>query len=140
MFGYRAAQQVLGGSGWSIDPLTNPNARQAVHKAGSELLKRSMLFTDGDEHRRLRASVRDVFTPSVIEGLTAGVQSIAAAVIGHPPPGAVFDFMTDICLPLPLAVIAEWIGLDVQTSKLVGVHFVRDHPELGYDRSGCRQK
>lgn len=115
VFGYRTAQQVLGGSGWSIDPRANPYARNGVDDAGSALVERSMLFTDGDEHLRLRGSVRDVFTPSFIEGLTEGVQSIAAAIIDHPPTGTVFDFMTAICLSLPLAVIGEWIGLDVGT-------------------------
>ncbi|CCC42920.1 cytochrome P450 [Mycobacterium canetti] len=118
VFGYHAAQQVLGGPGWAIDPLANPNAGLAVDAASSELFKRSMLFADGTEHLRLRGAVRDVFTPSFITGLTAGVEAIAAAVIDHPRTATVFDFMTEIALPLPLAVMGEWLGLDVESSRL----------------------
>src|SRR4051812_23074509 len=78
VLGYQASQQVLGGSGWTIDPLANPNAPSAMEAAFKELFKRSMLFADGADHYRLRAAVRDVFTPSFISGLTAGVEAIAA--------------------------------------------------------------
>ena len=79
VFSYDAAQQVLGGSGWTSDPRANPTARAALDCIGPELANQYMLFTDGDDHRRLRGSVRDVFTPSFINGLAAGVESIAAA-------------------------------------------------------------
>jgi cytochrome P450 len=121
VFGYHAAQQVLGEPGWSIDPRASRDAELAPESIGAELFKQSMLFTDGSDHQRLRATVRDVFTPSFITGLNAGVDSIAAAVIDHPRTGAVFDFMTDIALPMPLAVLGEWLGLDIESSKLLGV-------------------
>jgi cytochrome P450 len=119
ILGYHATQHVLGGSGWTSDPRANPNARAAMDAFGPELANRNMLSTDGHNHRRLRGSVRDVFTPSFITGLTAGVEAIAAAVIDHPPAGVSFDFMTDIALPLPIAVAGEWLGLDAESSRLL---------------------
>ena len=103
---------MLGDPGWTSDPRANPDTRAALAYLGSDMVDRSMLLTDGNNHRRLRDAVRDVFTPSFIAGLHDGVDAIAAAVIEHPGAGEPFDFMTDIALPLPLTVAAEWLGLD----------------------------
>jgi cytochrome P450 len=119
VLGYDAARQVLGGSGWTSDPLANPNARPAFDTLGPDLANRSMLFTDGAGHTRLRGSVRDVFTRSFITGLTTGIEAIAASVIDHPPTATTFDFMAEIAQPLPIAVVGEWLGLDAETSKLL---------------------
>ncbi|WP_375488733.1 cytochrome P450 [uncultured Mycobacterium sp.] len=119
VLGYDAAREVLGGSGWTSDPRANPNARAAIHSLGSDLVDRNMLLSDGARHDRLRGAVRDVFTRSFIAGLTAGVEAIAAAVIDHPLTGTMFDFMADIAQPLPIAVIAAWLGLDGVTAKLL---------------------
>ena len=112
ILGYHAARHVLGDPGWTSDPRANPDTRAALASLGSDMVDRSMLLTDGINHRRLRDAVRDVFTPSFIAGLHDGVETIAAAVIEHPGAGEPFDFMTDIALPLPLTVAAEWLGLD----------------------------
>jgi cytochrome P450 len=116
---YDAAREVLGGSGWTSNPLANPNARAAIDSMGSDLVDRSMLFADGANHDRLRGSVRDVFTRSFVSGLTTGVEAIASAVIDHPPTAKAFDFMADIALPLPIAVAGEWLGLDPESSRLL---------------------
>ena len=119
ILGYHAARQVLGEPGWTSDPRANPNTRAAIEPIGSDMVDRSMLFADGDNHRRLRDSVRDVFTPSFIAGLNDGVETIAAAVIDHPPAGEPFDFMTDIALPLPLTVAAEWLGIGPDNAEIL---------------------
>ncbi|GBE65578.1 putative cytochrome P450 [Mycobacterium sp. MFM001] len=119
VLGYDAAREVLGGSGWTSNPLANPSARAVIDSMGADLVERSMLFADGANHDRLRGSVRDVFTRSFITGLTAGVEAIASAVIGHPPAATVFNFMSDIALPLPIAVASEWLGLDPDSSRLL---------------------
>ena len=77
-----------------------------------------MLVTDGAAHQRLRGSVRDVFTRSFITGLTEGVESITSAVIDRTATGTEFDFMSEIALPIPVGVIAEWLGLPAETAEL----------------------
>lgn len=119
VLGYHAARQVLGGPGWTSDPMANPQVRATGAFFDPEVLSRNMLFADGPHHARLRGSVRDVFTPRFIAGLEAGVEAIASAIIEHPVPGTTFDFMTDIALPLPVAVVGEWLGLDGETSQLL---------------------
>ncbi|MGA7133287.1 MAG: cytochrome P450, partial [Mycobacterium sp.] len=45
VLGYDAAREVLGGSGWTSNPLANSNARAAINSMGPDLVERSMLFT-----------------------------------------------------------------------------------------------
>ncbi len=116
---YDSARKVLGGTGWTSDPLANPLARQAFDPLGGEFTAASMLFADGPDHSRLRASVRDVFTRGFITKLTEGVEEIAAAVINQSASGEVFDFMSEIALPLPIAVIGEWLYLEPAIAELL---------------------
>ena len=109
---YEAARQVLGGTGWTSNPLANPIARASVDRISRGFISRSMLFADGADHQRLRAAVRDVFTRTFISNLTAGVESIANELIDHRPTGSPFDFMADIALSLPIAVVGAWLDLE----------------------------
>jgi cytochrome P450 len=54
-----------------------------------------MLFAAGTDHKRLRHSVRDVFTRSFISGLEEGVEIIASQTIDHLPAGVEFDFLAE---------------------------------------------
>jgi cytochrome P450 len=117
--GYHPAQQILAGPGWTSDPLASPNTPIAMRGADPDILRRNMLFTDGAAHRRLRNSVRDVFTRSFVAGLTDGIATIAAYTVDSIPAGVDFDFMADIASPLPIAVAAAWMGLDVDSARLL---------------------
>lgn len=116
---YDAARQVLGGAGWTSDPLANPLARAAIDVVSQDFVKKSMLFADGADHHRLRASVRDVFTRSFVTNLSAGVEALAAALVDEQPAGTQFDFMAEIALPLPIAVIGEWLNLEPGGAQLL---------------------
>jgi cytochrome P450 len=119
ILGYHPAQQILAGPGWTSSPLANPNVPDALRVFGRDMLRRNMLFADGADHLRLRGSVRDVFTRSFVDGLEQGIEAIATAAIDDIPAGVEFDFMTDIALPLPVAVAAAWLGLDVDSARLL---------------------
>jgi cytochrome P450 len=116
---YEAAREILGGSGWTSDPLANPLARAAIDPLSADFLAGSMLFADGTRHTRLRTAVRDVFTRSFAANLRAGVEAITAALIDEPAVGVPFDFMADIALPLPIAVIGSWLNLQPATARLL---------------------
>lgn len=119
VLGYDAAREVLGGHGWTSDPLAFWDNGFPVDPISRDFIGSSMLFADGATHQRLRSSVRDVFTRSFIANLTLGVESVVAAVTGHPPTGTPFDFMSEIAMPIPLAVVAEWLNLDPDSADLL---------------------
>lgn len=116
---YGAAREVLNGSGWTSNPLSNPLVRAAIDPLSADFFAGSMLFADGADHQRLRCAVRDVFTRSFVANLRAGVEAITASLIAEPGVGVQFDFMTDIALPLPIAVIGSWLDLEPATARLL---------------------
>ncbi len=116
---YDAAREVLGGTGWTSDPFANALALASSDAVGREFSRGSMLFTDGAEHQRLRGSVRDVFTRGFVADLASGVESITDDLIGHCATGSEFDFMADVALPLPVAVISAWLDLDAAAAHLL---------------------
>jgi cytochrome P450 len=119
VLGYDAAREILGGSGWTSDPLANSANRAVMDPVSAEFTRSSMLFADGTVHHRLRGSVRDVFTRPFIENLTAGVESIVAGVVDHPRCGTTVDLMSEIAMPIPLAVVGEWLNLDDAASEVL---------------------
>jgi cytochrome P450 len=119
ILGYHPARQILAGPGWTTNPLANPNAPAALSARDPDILRRNILFTDGAAHLRLRGAVRDVFTRSFIAHLRDGVDAIAADTTNHIPAAVEFNFMADIALPLPIAVAAAWLGLDVDSARLL---------------------
>jgi len=119
ILGYHPARLILAGSGWTSDPLANPNTPAALRATDPDILRRNILFSDGADHQRLRRAVRDVFTRSFIADLREGIATIAAHTIDSLPAGVEFDFMTEIALPLPIAVAAAWMALDIDTARLL---------------------
>lgn len=119
ILGYHLARQVLSEPGWTSDPLANPAGPNAFRELDPQMLRRSLLFTDGGDHRRLRHSVSEVFTRSAINNFAEGVNAIATQAIDGPPAGAEFDFMSDIAVPLPIAVMAAWLDLSVDAAQLL---------------------
>jgi cytochrome P450 len=85
----------------------------------ADIMRRNMLTTDGHDHLRLRGAVRDVFTRSFVTGLAGGIADITAATIDSIAGGVEFDFMANVALPLPIAVAAAWLDLDVDTARLL---------------------
>lgn len=111
ILGYDAARTVLTGNHWTSDPRAN-QATDANAVLNSAVIDANMLFADGPAHHRLRSAVRDVFSRSFIDGLHTGVEAICYDVISAIPVGEPFDFMSQIALPIPIAVVGAWMGLD----------------------------
>lgn len=116
---YEAVRGILGGAGWTSDPLANPLARNAIDPLSADMFAGSMLFADGADHQRLRGAARDVFTRSFVTELREGVEAITATLIDEPQTGVAFDFMAEIALPLPIAVIAGWLNLEPGNARLL---------------------
>jgi cytochrome P450 len=119
VLGYHPARQILAGPGWTSDPLANPNTQHVLRAADPDTLRRNILLTDGADHLRLRGSVRDFFTRHFIAGLRHGIATIADDTIDSITAGVEFDFMADIALPLPIAVAAAWMNLDIEAARLL---------------------
>ncbi len=122
VLGYHAARDVLAGQNWSSDPRANPTAIDPVGLLNSAFIDANMLFTDGRAHDRLRSAVRDMFGRNYINGFSAGIESICDAVVSAIPVGEPFDVMSQIALPLPIAVIGAWLDLDADQCAALREH------------------
>lgn len=120
--GYHAAREVLTGTHWTSDPRASMGAAGASEFFNSTFVEASMLFTDGDAHHRLRGAVRDVFGRAFITRLTAGIESICHETVSTIPTDHTFDAMAQIALPLPIAVIGAWLGLDTHHCTALREH------------------
>lgn len=119
VLGYQAARGVLAEPGWTSNPLASPNTPAVLRATDPEILRRNILFADGADHQRLRNAVRDVVGRSFVAGLHDGISRITADTVDAIPAGVEFDFMEKIALPLPIAVIAAWMGLDIGAALLL---------------------
>ncbi|MFV8227702.1 cytochrome P450 [Mycolicibacterium fortuitum] len=120
--GYHAVRDVLAGPQWTSDPRANRGAAAAAEFFNSTVVEASMLFTDGPVHDRLRGAVRDVFGRAFINRLTDGVESICHETVSVIPSDLPFDAMSQIALPLPIAVIGAWLGLDCEQCSALREH------------------
>ena len=75
-------------------------------------VSRQMLFQDAPHHSRLRGLMVKAFTPQRIEALRPSIQSITNHLLDEAErDGGCVDFMEAVAMPLPVAVIANMLGL-----------------------------
>ncbi|GAA0728327.1 cytochrome P450 [Dactylosporangium roseum] len=82
-----------------------------------EYSQASMLSLDGADHRRLRSLVSQAFTPARVAKLRPRVEEITARLLDRLPGLArdgVVDLSRHLATPVPIAVIAELVGVPEQ--------------------------
>ena len=79
------------------------------------LLADSLLFLEGPAHNRVRKLVTGAFTPAAVEGWQTTIQQIVddlmADVASRLARGENVDLVASLARPLPIAVMAELLGL-----------------------------
>lgn len=70
-----------------------------------------MLDTEGPDHTRLRGLVSRAFTPRTVERLRPAVRRLAAGLVDRLVESGGGDLMAAVAEPLPVAVIAELLGI-----------------------------
>lgn len=98
------------------------------------LLATSMIQADGDEHRRLRNLVHQAFTPSRIRALSGRIESLSHQLLDQVDGKGTVNLMEQYARPLPVAIIAELMGLSVDEVP----HFVKYMETLTTGFTGWR--
>ncbi|MEU0780534.1 cytochrome P450 [Streptomyces sp. NPDC006173] len=70
-----------------------------------------MLDLEPPDHTRIRRLVSKAFTPRTVERLKPYVEGLAGALVGRLVEAGGGDLLTDVAEPLPVAVIAEMLGI-----------------------------
>jgi cytochrome P450 len=73
---------------------------------------RSLIADDGGQHSALRNIVNRGFTPRVISSWEPRVREITQQCLAGRPNGESFDLVRDLAIPLPVAIIAELLGIE----------------------------
>ena len=76
------------------------------------MLSNWMLFMDPPAHARLRRLVNRAFTPRAVEALRPRVQQLVDGYLDMAAERGQMDVIADLARPLPVAVIAELLGVD----------------------------
>jgi cytochrome P450 len=71
----------------------------------------SVLFRDPPDHSRARAVLNRAFSSGVMDGLEQRILAIADGLIDRMLEGRTADFLTAFAVPLPVAAIAELLGI-----------------------------
>jgi len=82
-------------------------------------LASTMLFQDPPNHRRLRETVASAFTPQRIANLTATITRVADRLIDNFEDRKEIDFIRDFANPLPVALIADMLGVSSESTHLI---------------------
>lgn len=86
----------------------------ASQKPFYEMAAKWMLLRDPPDHTRLRALVNRAFTPVTVERLRPRIAAHADLLLDAVEPDKAMDVIADFAFPLPLATIAELLGVRVQ--------------------------
>ena len=111
---YAGAVELLRDPRFVKDPRKLSDQARGRYFRVSELgeLDRHMLFSDPPEHTRLRALVSKAFTPRRVEAMRPTVTTIATRLLDDArQTGDDGDLLDRFAFPLPIAVIAELIGI-----------------------------
>jgi len=74
-------------------------------------LTRNMLDVDEPDHTRLRALVREAFTPRLIEQLRGRIQMLCDNLLNAAQRKGSMELISDYALPVPATVIADLLGV-----------------------------
>jgi cytochrome P450 len=75
------------------------------------LIRSGILDMEPPDHTRVRALVSKAFTPRMVEGLRPRIQAMMDGLVDRVDSGGGFDLIETIAEPLPVAVIAELLGV-----------------------------
>jgi len=75
------------------------------------VVRSAMLDREPPDHTRLRALVSRAFTPRTVESLRGRIQALVDGLLDRALARGEFDLLADFAEPLPVAVIAELLGV-----------------------------
>ncbi|MFE7466672.1 cytochrome P450 [Streptomyces sp. NPDC057499] len=83
----------------------------AAHEPFHTLNGQGLLDLEAPDHTRIRRLVSKAFTPRTVEGLVPTVRRLAAELVDSFVEAGGGDLLTAVAEPLPVAVIAEMLGV-----------------------------
>jgi cytochrome P450 len=105
-----------------------------------EFIKASMLFANGDEHRRRRAPVSRTFAFKLMEAMRSKAAALAGELVGERVGKGPIDFVGEIAAQIPARIIAEILGIP-RSDLPIFMRWIADTGEaLGFIDAGRQEK
>jgi unspecific monooxygenase len=76
-----------------------------------DLSRNQMIDKEPPDHTRLRGLVSRAFTPRAVEAMRPRIEAIVSDLVGRAATSGEFDLLADLIELLPVAVIAEMLGI-----------------------------
>ena len=83
------------------------------------LIRSGILDMEPPDHTRVRALVSKAFTPRMVESMREPIQTIMDGLVASVSGAGTFDLLPRIAEPLPVAVIAELLGVPTEDRPLL---------------------
>lgn len=97
--------------GRTMQPLRPPEPVLEKLKPFQRLDQHSLFDKEPPDHTRLRSLVASVFTPRRVESLRPRIEQTANELLDQALPLRAFDLLEEYAVPLPVAVIADLLGV-----------------------------
>ena len=105
-----------------------------------DFIKASMLFANGDEHRRRRAPVSRTFAFKLMEAMRSKAAGLAGELVGERLGKGPIDFVGEIAAQIPARIIAEILGIP-RSDLPIFMRWIADTAEaLGFIDTDRRAK
>lgn len=91
---------------------------EAIYRAGGYPPARTLQTNDPPSHRRFRALVERVFTPSRVEATVSDIDAACTELLERWPADVPFEAMAGFAVPLPLRVISTQLGVPAEDFRL----------------------
>lgn len=88
------------------------------HPPGQTDFTQSLNFTDPPKHRSLRSLAQQLFTPRRVEQLMPRMTAITHKLLDRVATQGQMDFMHDLAILTPIIVIAEILGIPLETVRI----------------------
>lgn len=88
---------------------TDPDVSAIIDKGWPQV--KVLLMSDPPDHRRFRQLVGSAFSVKRVRAIEQEIRKVSEQLIARLTPGERFDFLTEYAIPLPVAVIAQQLGL-----------------------------
>jgi cytochrome P450 len=124
---YDTAVAVLQSGAFSSDLTRNPSIADRFGFDGEVggPLTRSLLFSDGADHGRLRAALRGQLTPRAVAAMRPRIQEIVTSALQLGATAEPFEVMGSFALAVPLAVVCELLDVPAEVAVLLRAEMPR---------------
>lgn len=112
---------VVGGYAQVDSLLRDVRMSKRIRREASTPFDQSVLFRDAPDHGRTRNVMNQAFTGGLMSGMEARVLAIADGLIDRMQESRTADFLDAFAVPLPVAVIAEMLGIPAEQRANVHV-------------------